>query len=186
MDKKSAKISDLLNEMGIDKEIVKGVEKNIKNHSISQGLTTLRAKADLTQSEMAKKMGVSQSFISKLEVASNDQIKLGDFDKFVSTLGYELTITVSKPQNIAEKIKNTYNQLSALLTELQQYAVNDAAILKSIANFELEATHNMLHLASALLESSASKLNKIQPRKEPRIILEDSIVENKKKDLTLA
>lgn len=186
MDKKSAKISDLLNEMGIDKEIVKGVEKNIKNHSISQGLTTLRAKADLTQAEMAKKMNVSQSFISKLEVASNDQIKLGDFAKFVAALGYETTLTISKPQNIAQKIKNTYNQLSTLLNELQQYAVNDDAILQSIAKFELEATHNMLNLASALIESSASKLNKIHPQQEPRIILEDSIVENKKKDLTLA
>lgn len=186
MDKKLTSISDLMNEMGIDKDIAKKVTDNINNHSVSQSLTILRAKADLSQAEMAKKMGVSQSFISKLEVASNDQIKFGDFNKFVNALGYDTTLTISKPQNIVQKIKNTYNQLFALTKELQNYAVDDEAILQSIAKFELEATHNMLNLASALIESSASKLNKIHPQQEPQIILEDSIVSQKKKELVTA
>lgn len=186
MDKKLTSISDLMNEMGIDKDIAKKVTDNINNHSVSQSLTILRAKADLSQAEMAKKMGVSQSFISKLEVANNDQIKFGDFNKFVNALGYDTTLTISKPQNIVQKIKNTYNQLFALTKELQNYAVDDDAILQSIAKFELEATHNMLNLASALIESSASKLNKIHPQQEPQIILEDSIVSQKKKELVTA
>ena len=107
-------------------------------------------------------------------------------NKYVAALGYETTLVISKPQNIAQKIKNTYNQLSALLAELQKYAVDDEAILQGIAKFELEATHNLFNLASALLESSSSKLNKIHPQQEPQIILDDSIVENKKKNLALA
>lgn len=185
MKKKINSVSDLLKNMGINKDSRKKVEAQIENHSISQYLTILRVKNNLSQAGMAKKMGVSQPCISRLEYASNDQIKFGDFAKFVAALGYETTLTISKPQNIAQKIKNTYNQLYTLLKELQQYAVNDEAILQSIAKFELEATQNMLNLASALIESSASKLNKIHPQQEPKIILEDSIVENKKKDLAL-
>ena len=186
MDKKITSVSELLKDMGIDDDVRKKVDKEIEDHCLGKNLSILRMKNDLSQAEMAKKLGVSQPWISRIEYASNDQIKLGDLNKYVAALGYETTLTISKPQNIAQKIKNTYNQLSALLTELQAYAVDDDCILQGIAKFEIEATHNMLNLASALIESCSSKLNKIHPQQEPQIILDDSIVETKKKKLALA
>ena len=185
MDKKITSVSELLKDMGIDDVARKNVDKEIENHILGKNLMILRMKNNLSQAEMAKKMGVSQPCISRLEYASNDQIKLGDLNKYVAALGYETTLVISKPQNIAQKIKNTYNQLSALLTELQKYAVDDKSILQGIAKFELEATHNMLNLASALIENSSSKLKKIHPQQETQIILDDSIVESKKKNLAL-
>jgi transcriptional regulator with XRE-family HTH domain len=183
MEQRISTISDLMNEMGVEKETAKQVTENIKNYSISQYLTILRAKANLSQSEMAKKMKTSQSFISKLESASNDQIKVDDMCSFLTTLGYETTITISKPQNIAQKIKASYCQLVDLVKELQKYAVNDEAILEGIASFEIEATHNMLNLASMLIESSSAKLDKIHPRQEPQIILQNENVNKTKKEL---
>ena len=183
MEQRISTISDLMNEMGVEKEIAKQVTENIKNYSISQYLTILRAKANFSQSEMAKKMKTSQSFISKLESASNDQIKVDDMCTFLATLGYETTITISKPQNIAQKIKASYCQLVDLVKELQKYAVNDDAILEGIASFEIEATQNMLNLASMLIESSSAKLDKIHPRQEPQIILQNENVNKMKKEL---
>lgn len=183
MEQRISTISDLMNEMGVEKETAKQVTENIKNYSISQYLTILRAKANLSQSEMAKKMKTSQSFISKLESASNDQIKVDDMCSFLTTLGYETTITISKPQNIAQKIKASYCQLVDLVKELQKYAVNDDAILEGIASFEIEATQNMLNLASMLIESSSAKLDKIHPRQEPQIILQNENVNKPKKVL---
>jgi transcriptional regulator with XRE-family HTH domain len=183
MEQRISTISDLMNEMGVEKETAKQVTENIKNYSISQNLTILRAKANLSQSEMAKKMKTSQSFISKLESASNDQIKVDDMCSFLTTLGYETTITISKPQNIAQKIKASYCQLVDLVKDLQKYAVNDDAILEGIASFEIEATHNMLNLASMLIESSSAKLDKIHPRQEPQIILQNENLNKTKKEL---
>ena len=183
MDQRISTISDLMNEMGVEKETARQVTENIKNYSISQNLTILRAKANLSQSEMAKKMKTSQSFISKLESASNDQIKIDDMCSFLAAIGYETTITISKPQNIAQKIKASYCQLVELVKELQKYAVNDEAILEGIASFEIEATHNMLNLASMLIESSSAKLDKIHPRQEPKIILQNENMNKTKKEL---
>ncbi len=186
MGQKISTTSALMNEIGIDKESASKVTENIKNHSISQSLAVLRAKANLSQAEMARKMRTSQSSVSKLESASNGQIKIDDMCTYLASLGYEMTISISRPQNIAQKIKTTYNQLSALLAELQKYAVDDDSILRGIAKFELEATHNMLNLASTLLESSSSKLKKIYPQPEPQIILDESIAEDIRKELALA
>lgn len=186
MEKNLTTISDLMNEMGVEKRIAKETTEHIKNHSISQNLTILRAKADLSQSEMAKKMNTSQSFISKLESASNDQIKVDDMCSYLATLGYETTITISKPQNIAQKIKGTYSQLVNLVKELQKYAVDDDCILEGVASFETEAAHNMLNLASMLIESSSAKLEKIHPADEPKIVLDNISINRKEKDLVLA
>lgn len=183
MDQRISTISDLMKEMGVEKETAKQVSENIKNYSISQNLAILRAKANLSQSEMAKKMKTSQSFISKLESASNNQIKVEDMCTFLAMLGYETTITISKPQNIAQKIKASYCQLVDLVKELKKYALNDEAILEGIANFETEAARNVLDLASMLIESSSSKFNKIHPRQEPQIILQNEIVKKPKKEL---
>lgn len=183
MDQRISTISDLMNDMGIEKETAKQVTENIKNYSISQYLTILRAKANLSQAEMAKKLRTSQSFISKLESASNDQIKIDDMCSFLAALGYETTITIARPQNIAQKIKSTYCQLVDLVKDLQKYAVNDETILKGVASFEIEATHNMLNLASMLIESSSAKLEKIHPRQEPQIILQNENVNKPKKEL---
>ena len=118
MDKKITSVSELLKDMGIDDDARKGIDKEIENHILGKNLMILRMKNNLSQAEMAKKLGVSQPWISRIEYANNDQIKLGDLNKYISALGYETTLVISKPQNIAQKIKNTYNQLSALLTEL--------------------------------------------------------------------
>ena len=108
MDKKFNSVSDLLKDMGIDKDIVKRVDKEIEDHSLGKKLTILRMKNNLSQAEMAKKIGVSQPCISRLEYASNDQIKLGDLNKYVAALGYETTLVISKPQKIKQKIKNKH------------------------------------------------------------------------------
>lgn len=98
MDKKFNSVSDLLKDMGFDENIRNDINKKIADHSLAKGLTILRTKADLSQAEMAKKMGVSQPCISRLEYAKNDQIKLGDLTKYVAALGYETTLIISKPQ----------------------------------------------------------------------------------------
>jgi len=173
MDKKITKTSELAKELGFDEAERKSIDEQIDNRSVSRKLTVLRAKSGLSQAEIAKKLNTSQSSISKLEYATDDQIKIDEMSKYLAALGYEMTIAISKPQNIAQKIRNSYNHLILLFRELQKYAVNDEDILEGIADFELEATKNMLNLASSLIESSSSKIKKIEPREEPKVILND-------------
>ena len=56
-------------------------------------------------------------------------------------------------------------------------------LLEGQLDFETEAARNVLDLASMLIESSSAKLDKIHPRQEPRIILQNEIVNKTKKEL---
>ena len=58
-------------------------------------LTGMREDMSLTQAELAKKMGVSQQLISKIE-SGDDNISLETLVKFVYMLGMTLKIEVGK------------------------------------------------------------------------------------------
>ena len=77
MDKKFNSVSDLLKDIGIDKDIVKRVDKEIEDLSLGKKLTILRIKNDLSQTETAKKWecrnpafpGLNTQAMTKLNLA---------------------------------------------------------------------------------------------------------------------
>ena len=62
---------------------------------LASKLTEMREEMSLTQAELAKKMGVSQQLISKIE-SGDDNISLETLVKFVYILGMTLKIGVGK------------------------------------------------------------------------------------------
>ncbi|WP_201546915.1 helix-turn-helix domain-containing protein [Psychrobacter lutiphocae] len=70
---------------------------NAKAKIISQSneLAKLRQSYHLKQAELAKKMGVSQASISKVE--SGKDIQLSTLQKYVQSLGGEVSITAKMP-----------------------------------------------------------------------------------------
>ena len=62
---------------------------------LANKLTEMREQMGLTQAELAKKMGVSQQLISKIE-SGDDNISLETLVKFVYILGMTLKIGVGK------------------------------------------------------------------------------------------
>lgn len=87
-------VTDLLKDMEIDDNIIKDVEDNISNHSISQNLIILRMKnPDMTKEKLSELSGLSLYAINKLETECNDNLNIGDIKKYIKCLGYSLSIT---------------------------------------------------------------------------------------------
>lgn len=173
MGERITKVSDLAKGLGFGKKTVQAMEKHVQERSMSRMLTVLRVKAGLSQKELAQKMGVSQSAISKLENAANDSITFADAGKFLSAIGYEMTLSVSKPKTIAERIIGAYAHLTRLIEEFQGCRRDDPDILVGMAKFETEAARNVLSLASKLIENSNSKLVQADVLIGPRLFVDD-------------
>lgn len=56
-------------------------------------LKKLRARANLTQAELAEKMGLSQRRVSAIERATDAELKLDTLRRYVESLGGKLEIT---------------------------------------------------------------------------------------------
>jgi transcriptional regulator with XRE-family HTH domain len=59
------------------------------------GLALFRSLANLTQVELAEKMGVAQGRISEIE-SSGDEMKLATIRAYAESMGYELEVCFTK------------------------------------------------------------------------------------------
>lgn len=75
-----------------DKASRKRYEEGLEKLRIVHSLIVLREKHDLTQSELAKKIGVSQPFIAKLESGEAHNFSLETLIKIASALNSEIEI----------------------------------------------------------------------------------------------
>ena len=58
-----------------------------------RGLSALRERFDLTQAQLATKMGCTQSRVSKMERAELDDLRLGDIKDYLKALNIALELT---------------------------------------------------------------------------------------------
>lgn len=83
-------VTELLKGMGLSRKTVNAVEDKIEQSTIARELVVRRTKANLTQKELAKRMGVSERTIARIENADNDVQKMGDIKAFANALGYRV------------------------------------------------------------------------------------------------
>lgn len=79
------------------------IEERTKNALIAIRLAELRKDANLSQKELADKIGVSQSAISQLENSDN-AIQLDTLTKYVNALGGKLHLSVELPSGQAVQL----------------------------------------------------------------------------------
>ena len=70
----------------------KGYEEELEKLRIADSLIKLREKRGLTQAELARRMGVTQPFIAKLEAGETHNFSLETLVKLASALNSELEI----------------------------------------------------------------------------------------------
>lgn len=75
-----------------DEEFRKGFEEELRKVRIVHALIVLREKRGLTQAALAKKMGVSQPFIAKLESGESNNFNLETLAKLATALDSDLEV----------------------------------------------------------------------------------------------
>jgi DNA-binding Xre family transcriptional regulator len=53
-----------------------------------------RVRAGLTQTELARRLGTSQSYVSKLEDSLDDDLTLGEIDRYCAALGIKAGLSL--------------------------------------------------------------------------------------------
>ena len=73
--------------ISIDPTLPEKIRSMKKQRTFATMLTRLRIEAGLTQADMARVMGCTQSRISKLETGENDKIALWDIVQYIQITG---------------------------------------------------------------------------------------------------
>jgi transcriptional regulator with XRE-family HTH domain len=81
--------------IGEDEELREMVRQEVLNAEIGQMIYDARTKAGLTQTQLAKRLGTTQSVISRLESADYEGHSLSMLQRIAEVLGQKLELRLS-------------------------------------------------------------------------------------------
>ena len=97
--KKQSKTKSWLDEKLKDPKFKKGFEKEFEKLSIGEQLVRLRLKAEMTQAQVAKRIGTTASAISRYENAEYDRYEIQTLRKIVEACGGHLKLVMEGPDD---------------------------------------------------------------------------------------
>ena len=92
MGRRHKSVSDLINKISESSSFKKRYHREAENHSLARTLFTIRNKAGKTKKQIADKLKVSRSAISRLGHAQDDKIKVQDLVGFAYALDLQVSI----------------------------------------------------------------------------------------------
>ena len=152
MSKGFGSVADMMKDLSDGSPQAEQIQKDLKKSQISSILFVMRNKQNLTQGEMAAKLGWSQSKVSKMEHQEDSDYSVCDITDYCSALGYNLEIGFSlKTETWLDKVKRHYTQMHRYLNKISESAQGDAAIQKGVNQVMIEASGNLLHLVEVCI-----------------------------------
>ncbi|MEI8310731.1 MAG: transcriptional regulator [Verrucomicrobiota bacterium] len=143
-----ASVTDLLKGESVSAGVGRQVESLAAETRVVQQLVQLRARAGLTQSELAKKIGCTQSRISKVEASRDENIPLGVIRDYVKATDSRISLVCGKPVNHVEAVKSHAFSIKRHLESLADLAKKHDELEPHIQGFFGEAFFNILGILS--------------------------------------
>lgn len=144
-------VRDLLTD---DPEFVNEFETRLSNRQLVKALAVIRARAGLSQQELAAKVGCSQSKISKLESGNDADLRFGDIAAYLQATNHEARIfLVAGGGSLVDEVKMHAYQIKQLLDRLIELAGTDGAMTKGVATFIEEAAFNLTRITKMAVDA---------------------------------
>ncbi len=136
--------AELLDDPTVEKEIA----EHLARRQMMNCLVAERAKANLTLTEVAKRMGVSVSKVSRLEGLEDNDVSLGDLRAYSKAINVTMSLLFTNDKvPVADRIKHCVFRIEDMLnhlTALAQSCVDDRTIVDGITRFRAEVLYNFL------------------------------------------
>lgn len=138
-----ASVEALLKGEGVSAEVQQAYAQLVHETCITDGLTRIRRSAQLTQAEVADRLGVTQAAVSKIESGRDETLTLAIIGAYAAASKQRISVTFGRPQTHVEAVKEHALGLKHHLEALAKLAHKDDAIAKDIEGFFQEASLNL-------------------------------------------
>ena len=148
-------VADALENILNDKDAADALREQIRKRRVIKTLAALRASKDVTQQDIAKQLGTSQSKISKLENGFDAELRFAELEAYAKATGCDVTILISKRGgSLAEQIKHHAFSIRAAFLKLVELAHKDDTIAQGFAELHAQAFNNI----NRFLQETSEKL----------------------------
>lgn len=136
-------VAEAFRSVADDPALADQIEEAVRNRSVINCLMAQRAVLNLSQKDIAEKMGCTQSRISKLESGFDDDLRLGDLREYTSALGLGLTMRLAKRDaSVVDQVKSHVLTVRKLLLGLVRLTGEDKTIASGAQLFLREVLLN--------------------------------------------
>ena len=125
------------------------LEEERVNARVARLIYDLRASAGLNQSELAKKVGTTQSVISRLEDADYNGHSLSMLERIADKLHHKLKLVALPESPDAEKIPHVFRTVMAYLRRAKGLTVDKLAQQLGVDRSEIQAMEQSLDYRSS-------------------------------------
>ena len=154
-------VPEMVASLSDDRDFSVQLSQRLADRELIKTLTILRTQENLTQSDVAKKLGCKQGKISKLESSRDEDACFGDLVKYTEAVGHEIRLfLVPKGQAAIDEVKTHAFMIERQLKKLVESAAGDPVMTEGVLCFLKEAAVNLVRL----VEKSAAALG---PLPEP-------------------
>lgn len=137
-----------------DRDFAQAFEKRVADRQLVKTLAVIRARAGLSQQEMAAKIGCGQPKVSKLESGVDTEVRFGDLLAYLRASEHEMRLyLVPKGKTLADEVKMHTMAIKGLLDRMVHLAGTDDKIAKGVADFLEEAAANLIRLTRLTAEA---------------------------------
>lgn len=128
--------------------IVKDVEENISKTKFVSALEGIRVRKGMTQKDVAAKMGISVSKVSRFEASADDDLRIGDVKAYMQAIETDVSVALfDKSMPATNQIKHYVFEIERLLRHLTTIAKecgDDSSIVDGISRFRGEVLYNFI------------------------------------------
>ena len=141
-------VDDLMKNEGVSQDVKTKVAEYKGETRIILQLARLRQKAGLKQEDIAERLGVNQSAISKLESGKDEDLTMRQVREYARATGERINILFGKPPTHVEAVKLYAIGIRDRLEALAKIANQEEEMEKEIQGFFGEAFFNILSILS--------------------------------------
>lgn len=141
-------VKDLLRENVVVPEVERLLADLEKETGLVAKLALLRQQAGLTQAEMAQRLGVTQSAVSKLETGPDENLTVRELREYARHTNQRIGVMFGRPLSHVEAVKHHAFRIRERLNALAELAHKDAQLEQAIQGFFGEAFFNILTILS--------------------------------------
>jgi transcriptional regulator with XRE-family HTH domain len=153
--KRFSNVADMVRHVSENKEQAEETARQIEEMNIVNFLVGLRTAQEMSQSDVAEKIGCTQSKVSKLENGIDNNLNIGDVNAYARALGFEMMIVLGKKdRTLVQQINVHMNAVRRLMTRLAEFVGGSDDLIKHGATGAfLSAAEHLITGTSEVLQN---------------------------------
>jgi transcriptional regulator with XRE-family HTH domain len=156
-------VDELLHASGLPAEVKSAYDSAQRATAVCHRLSLMRTRAGISQAQMGKHLGLSQSAVSKLEAGTDETLTLGQIRVYCLATNGCIDISIGRPKTHVDTIKSHAFAMRSAMMNLAAIAHSDDQINHAIHAFFSEAFFNILKIladcSSHLPQASTPQIN---------------------------